>query len=377
MTEISELGPCPIAFEGLPEAVQRNVGDQAPAPIRMMTARGMAPMAPSDLVTAQFILRWDGDDKIRTAAEKSLQNLDPRLANAVLSDTKLHSEVLAHLSSALAREEMFLEKLLLNPALPASAVVGVARTCSERIVSDHIVTNQARLLQEPEIVRAVIENPAAIKSDVERAVDFLIRNGVVLEGLREFESALLRLNGDDRIQAAQNVALPPELVDERFMTEEEKRDRAFITDEEDVPEDEKELTIEQKIRLMTAAEKVAFATRGNKQVRTFLLRDTNRLVALAAITSPAITEPEIVAASNSKTVHQDVLMHILRDKKNNWVRNYQVKLALVNNPKTQLPDAMKLVPTLNGRDLKAVAKSRNVPAGVRNLASSLLKNRRA
>ena len=82
---------------------------------------------------------------------------------------------------------------------------------------------------------------------------------------------------------------------------------------------------------------------------------------------------EIIAAANSRVVHADVIAHICRDKKNNWVRIYQVKLALTNNPKTPLPDAMKLVPTLNQRDMKILAKSRNVPAGVRNLATKMAK----
>jgi hypothetical protein len=376
MTETALPDTCPLDLAQLSDAVRKNVGDKAPAPIRMMTARGMAPMPPRDLVTAQFVLLWDADDKVQSSASKSLSQLDPRLANAVLADTQMAPEVLAYLAAALAEQEAYVEKLLLNAALPAAAVIPIARHCSERLITDHIVSNQARLLEAPEIVRSLTENPVTIKSDLERAVDFLVRNGVVLEGVREFEAALLRLTGEDRMKAAQAVALPPDLVDERFLTDEEKTARQFITEDDEATEGDDDLTIEQRIRMMSAAEKVAFATRGNKQVRTLLMRDTNRLVALASISSPAITEPEVLAAANAKAVHADVLTHIVRDKKNNWVRNYQVKVALVNNPKTQLPDAMKLVPTLNQRDMKAVAKSRNVPVGVRNQANNILKGRR-
>ena len=127
---------------------------------------------------------------------------------------------------------------------------------------------------------------------------------------------------------------------------------------------------------MNAAQKVALATKGNRQARSALMRDTNRVVALAAITSPCVSEPEVLAAAQSRTVHQDVIMHICRDKKNNWIRIYQVKVALVTNPKAPLPEAMKLVPTLNARDLKTIAKSRNVPMGVRNLANNLVNKSR-
>lgn len=370
---------CPIPQDAWSPAVLKSAGPNAPAPLRMMAARGMAPMPAADLVFSQFVLRWDPDPKVAQVAESSLASLDPRLANAVLSDTKVHPAVLGHLAAAHSTNEAYIEKLLLNSALPVEAVIEVAKRCSERIVSDLIVTNQARLLKAPEIARSLTQNPSALKSDVDRAIDFLVRNGQILDGVREFEDALLRLTGEDRLKAADKIDLPKELIDEKFLSDEDrqklKEERKFITDEEEPAESEEEqnLTIEQRLRLMTVAEKVAFATKGNKSVRSYLMRDTNRMVALAAITSPAISEQEVLAAANSKSVHQDVIDHIFRDKKNNWVRNYQVKLALVNNPKTQLPNAMKLVPTLNAKDLKTVAKSRNVPMGVRNLANNLVK----
>ena len=374
--ETSEPTECPIPAAELPPAVQKSIAASSPPPMRMMAARGMAPMPPSELIVAQFALQWDTEPKIAAAAKKSMTELDPRLANAVLSDAKLNPRVLTELATLHATNEAYIEKLLLNPGLPSVAVVEIAKSCSERMISDHIVPNQARLLECPDIARSLAANPAALKSDLDRVIDFLVRSGKIVEGLKEFEEALLRLTGEDRVKAAQSISLPTNLIDERFLTEEERKTRELITEEEESSAEEDNLTIEQKIRMMTVAEKVAFATRGNKTVRTTLMRDTNRLVALAAITSPAITEQEVIAAAKSKSVHADVISHIIRDKKNNWVRNYQVKVALVNNPKTPLPNAMRLVPTLNGRDLKSVAKSKNVPAGVRTQATKLVKARR-
>jgi len=385
MTEATEAHPalpetCPLDLAPLSDALKKHVAADAGLPFRMAAAKGMAPMPPHDLVTAQYALLWDENDKVRTAAEKSLGDLDPRLANAVLGDTKVPPPVLSHLASVHTENDAYLEKLLLNPKLPAEAVVVVAGSCSERIVSDHIVTNQARLLEKPEIARSLAHNPAALKSDRERVVDFLVRNGKMVEGLHDFEEALLRLNGEERVEAAARVDIPKEIFDDRFLSPEERealKERRLITEEEEDEEDgeptEDDRTVEQKWRSWTVSQKVAAATLGNKAIRTMAMREPNRMIAVAAITSPAITEQEVVAAAASKTVHADVLNHILRDRKNNWVRNYQVKLALVNNPKTKLPDAMKLVPTLNGRDLRAVAKSRNVPAGVRNMAAKIVK----
>ena len=366
---------CPIPFESLEAAVQKNAGPSAPGPMRLMAARGMAPMQPRDLVTAQFVLTFDSDARIAKTASESLANMDIRIANAVLGDRKVPAPVLGHLARALATQDAFAEKVLLNPTTPTIAFVDVARVCSEQIC-EIVIANQARILEEPKIAEALLENPNVLKSSLDGIIDFLVRNGVIIEGVRAFEDAFLRLNGDERLKAAEAIDLPAHLLDEQFLSEDQAQRRLIAEDEEGVEEDDEEQPLEVLLRTMNAAQKVALATKGNRSARSALMRDTNRIVALAAITSPCVTEPEVLAAANSRTVNQDVIAHICRDKKNNWVRNYQVKAALVGNPKTPLPEAMKLVPTLNGRDLKAVAKSRNVPMGVRNLASNLVRKAR-
>ncbi len=362
---------CPIALHELSTVIQKNIGPSAPGPLKMMTARGMAPMPPADLVTAQFVLTFDADERLAKVAADSLQQMELPIANAVLSDAKVRPEVLGYLAHILATQDAYAERLLLNQKTPTYAFIEVARVCSEQLC-EIIANNQARILEAPEIARSLSDNPNALKSTIDRVVDFLVRNGKIVEGLKSFEDALLRLNGEERLKAASAVELPSHLLDEQFLTEEERAHRRLIAEEEDLPdEDAEEQPLEIVLRTMNAAQKVALATKGNRQARSFLMRDTNRLVALAAITSPCVSEQEVLTAAQSRTVHQDVIAHICRDKKNNWVRNYQIKSALVSNPKTPLPEAMKLVPHLNPRDLKALGKSKNVPMGVRNQALNL------
>ncbi len=375
---MTETAPtCPITTDQLAEAIQRNVGEKAPAPLRMMTARGLAPMPPADLVTAQFILTFDADDKIAKTAEKGLTGLDQRIANAVLSDTKVHPEVLGYLAQIHATNDAYAEKLLLNPSVPAEAFPGVAAVCSEAI-GEIITNNQARILEQPEIVQSLAQNPNILRSSLDRVIDFLVRSGVMVEGMREFEEALLRLGAEERLKAADNIEIPPELLDDQFLSDEDQaeRDRQLIDeDEEDETSKGNSPKLEELLRTLNVAQLVALGTKGKRSARRALLRHTNRMVAIAAVSSPMISEPEIIEACNSKVTHTDAIGFVLRDKKDNWVRNYQVKLALVNNPKTPLPDAMRLVPSLNARDLKATSKSRNVPQGVRNLANKLSKGR--
>jgi hypothetical protein len=122
---------------------------------------------------------------------------------------------------------------------------------------------------------------------------------------------------------------------------------------------------------MTVAEKIDLARNAPKEARTLLLRDSNKLVQIAVITSPKITESEIIAIANNKQVSDEVLREIAMNRE--WLRNYQVRLALVNNPKTPLSIAMAQIPYINQRDLSMLAKSRAIPRPIMVAAEGRLK----
>ncbi|HQI80391.1 MAG TPA: hypothetical protein PLR71_02425 [Deltaproteobacteria bacterium] len=127
----------------------------------------------------------------------------------------------------------------------------------------------------------------------------------------------------------------------------------------------------QKIQTMTVSEKLDLARKASKEARTILIRDSNKLVQLAVVNSPKITESEIVAIAANRQVTEDVLREIGMNRE--WLRNYQVRLALVNNPKTPLTIAMAQVTYLNQRDLGLLAKSKGVPRPLVIAAESRLK----
>ena len=101
----------------------------------------------------------------------------------------------------------------------------------------------------------------------------------------------------------------------------------------------------QKIQTMSVSEKLDLARKASKEARSILIRDSNKLVQLAVANSPKITESEILAIASNRQVNDDVLKEIAMNKE--WLRNYQIRLALVNNPKTPLSIAMAQVTYLN------------------------------
>jgi hypothetical protein len=114
----------------------------------------------------------------------------------------------------------------------------------------------------------------------------------------------------------------------------------------------------QQIQAMTVPEKIELATTGDRGARAILVRDSNKQVQAAVLDSPRTTEVEIVAIAKSRTVSEDLLRRIVTNKQ--WLKNYQIRLALVNNPNTPLPISLKLVATLRNGDLEQLIKNKEV-----------------
>lgn len=127
----------------------------------------------------------------------------------------------------------------------------------------------------------------------------------------------------------------------------------------------------QRIQTMSVSEKLDLARKATKEARSILIRDSNKLVQLAVVNSPKITESEILAIATNRQVNDEVLKEIGMNKE--WLRNYQVRLALVNNPKTPLSMAMAQITYLNQRDLALLAKSKGVPRPIVMAAEGRLK----
>ena len=113
---------------------------------------------------------------------------------------------------------------------------------------------------------------------------------------------------------------------------------------------------------MSVFQKIKLGRLGNKEARGLLVRDRNKVVALATITSPKITDNEVVGFSQSRNVSDEVLRVIARNR--HWTRNYKVKLALATNPRCPLAMATKFVVYLHDSDLKTIMRSKDVHAAV-------------
>ena len=148
--------------------------------------------------------------------------------------------------------------------------------------------------------------------------------------------------------------------------------QAAVADAEEELEPER-ISIQKIISGLSPAQKVALAMKGNRDARSILVRNTNRVVAVAAIRNPGTTEQEIVVAAKNRAINDEVIRIIAMSRE--MTRSYSVRLALVNHPKTPLSVALRFLGGLRPTDVKAVAKSRGIASGIIAQAKSMMKEK--
>jgi hypothetical protein len=338
----------------------------------MMGAKGLVPaVAPNDLATMLYFLSFDPDPGVRETAVKSAAGLPERIWSAALRSEDLEAPVLDWMADRLGTGAVAMQAILLNPATSDETVARLAPTVPTALV-EIIRQNELRLLRHDDIVRGLCRNPNALASTIDGACDFCVRNGLVLLDVPQMIEAHRRVHGTEpSARPAEDSAavLMAEYGAELAHDAEEKGSMPPPTAEQEA----KRLNMTQRVLKMSVAEKIKLATLGNREARTLLLRDSNRLVSLAAAQSPRMTDGEILGLANSKTSSADVLRYIYESRE--FLKVYAVRTALVHNPKVPLPTALRFLPTLQERDIKELARDRNVPATVQAQAKAWLMKR--
>jgi len=224
-------------------------------------------------------------------------------------------------------------------------------------------------------------NPATRPVTLDNVTDFCVRSGLILADLPAFQAARKRVLGSDVDEAAALAAAAAAQAEEAAA--EQALEEIGATDasgdeggaeDQDPAAEGKRLSIAQKISKLSIAKKIEWANKkGNKEVRTILLRDPSKLVQLAVIQSPRISEGEIAKVAISRTAPSDVLQYIYNNRL--LTKNYSIKVNLVNNPKVPVAVAMRWLSSLRSSELKGVAKNRNVSPALQTQARKLLEKK--
>lgn len=128
-----------------------------------------------------------------------------------------------------------------------------------------------------------------------------------------------------------------------------------------------------RVKELNVPAKIKLALYGNKTARTLLIRDTNKLIPLFVLQNSRLTEEEVLEFARNTNLDEQIFRNI--SSNGAWLRHYPIKLALVSNPKVAVDIALKWVKHLQERDLRRLAKSKNISQVVVSQCRKLLEKR--
>lgn len=148
-------------------------------------------------------------------------------------------------------------------------------------------------------------------------------------------------------------------------------DSAPLVSGGDTDEDQDEATTRPlQMSLLPIMDRLKLAMKGTREQRATLIRDPNKMVSLAVLGSPKLTDTEIEGFARMANVSEEVLRVIGTTRA--WLKKYSVMSALARNPKTPAAVSRTLVSRLNERDVKALSVDRNISEPLRSAARKIL-----
>ncbi|TMQ06357.1 MAG: hypothetical protein E6J90_45590 [Deltaproteobacteria bacterium] len=358
----------PLDPSRLSPAAQRALG---PGPGRTMAARGLLPLAPADQVAVLYQLSLDAESSLALSARATAAGLPEKLLAGTLTAPSTDPRILDFFAQLIADKPAVFDAIALNPSVADQTIATLAARAASREV-DLIAQNEQRLLRHPEIIAAMYLNRRARMSTIDRVVELAVRNSVRVPGLAAWDEVARALTGSPPASPeadAMFAAMAQAARDDSVLTTGDAEqalpeDEAPVTPPETEDETERKLTIPMKIRL---------ATLGDAFERARRIRDPARMVAMAAIKAPGVTDIEAARYAGNQALAEDVIRYIAGNR--NWTKLYGVKVSLCRNPKAPISETTRFLPFLRQKDLVNLSKSKGVPSALTAQARKLVMQR--
>jgi hypothetical protein len=369
----------PIDAAALSVPAQKLVGPQAPLKMQELAAKGVAPgIKPAEMLAILLVFRSSDRPTVKQAAEQTLEALPPHLLAAAVG-ADLPAAVIDALARPNAGKIEVLEKLLSMPQIAMETVEEIARQGDEA-VTELVATNEERLLGHPRIIELLYMNKRTRMSTADRLVELAARNKIELTGIPAWKEAVAAIQ-DELIPEASAEPTPSDLL---FAEAQELAHQLATAEDEDTHVEDEEgkerlrkkfLPLYARIAEMTVSERIRAGLLGTKEERMLLVRDNNRMVATAAVRSPLMKESEAALITRNRNISDEVLRIIGSTPE--LVKSYTVKKNLVENPRTPVMIATRLIAHMREADLKQLAKSKNITGPVQDAARRHLDRRKS
>jgi hypothetical protein len=356
-----------VPVEQLTERHRPLVDPSRPIDFRLRIAKGLLPAAVEDLIPTLCFLTQDPNGGVRSAACDTIRTMpDDQLIPVIQSIANIY--VIDGLARTLLAENPLIPELAVNRYTHDSTLVFLAGNGSRR-TCDVIGRNAQRALGHTPIVEALFFNPRASQGTVQELLELAVREDIDLDhmpGFRETKAALLGEHG------ARDDKTGTELDELEFLSAMEFAfDDELGTKAADVEENSgRKVNLQTAIMSMSVAQKIRLSLVGDANARKLLVRDPKKMVAMAVLKSPRLTDGEVRIFATKKELAEEVVATIARNR--SWTRDYQVRKALLFNPKCPQSMALAFLRSMVESDIKMIAKHRDVPGGIRRAAKRII-----
>ena len=157
------------------------------------------------------------------------------------------------------------------------------------------------------------------------------------------------------------------------MEGENRKIKVSLTEDQPVDEDVRG-SLQNFIAGLAVPQKVELAAKGNREVRQILSRDQNKMVARAVMSSPRLSDADIVSYAASALTNDEVLRVIAENRE--YMNNHNVLWSVISNPRSPVSAAMRFLLRLNVNELNLISRNRSISSLVRREAKRLAIRRR-
>ena len=319
--------------------------------LQVLAASGLVPLPPEQLIPIQVGLTGSPDAEISANARQALQGLEPSIGANFLSSQAGEAELRYFAENVV--HPVMVTAIIQRPTTPRPILATLAAKVPPDL-QEVLVLRQDAIIDHPEILVQLEKNPQ-LSNYAKRRV-------------WEYREHLLPR---DKVppKTEEEIAREAESV-----TEEEIREAIEEITGEPTREVDLHKLSDADIRQLPVPMRVKVARGASQQIRAVLIRDSNAQVALAVMNGNNLSDQEIEMIAASRNVCDEVLREI--PKRREWIRKYTIVKSLVKNPRFDLATAIRFIPRLSVRDLREIAKDKNVADGVRSTAFRLYQAKR-
>jgi len=368
----------------MPRMIELMRQSAVPANLMRAAARGALALPPAEMI--EILVQLTENSVFAEQARMTLAGWDESSSLAVASDSQAAPAVLDYLSKPENLRPSLLPALLENPAVAESRLVDIAYSASREIIP--ILLASPRVQTTASVLHALAGNHRLEGSEDQRVREMLARLGepekpIQGEDTTPYEVAhaaeiaaeegkpfaLVTLTGDllglgfedsDLAPSAEGAVATLEVLPAL-----EAKAAQAIAD----PVVQERLSAIFRIAKLTVGQRVQLAMKGNREERFILVRDGAKVVSLAVLESPKLTESEVEFFASLRNVQEGVLRGIATKRR--FMKVYTVIRTLVNNPRTPLDVTLPLLAHLLLNDLKGLSVNKNVNDTLRKMATKL------